>query len=248
MKGIRVHVGQSIGLDHQRKQRNCQDSYALHESADAIIGVVCDGCSEGPRSEVGAALGAQYLATQAAHLIEESVPLAELPDQLYQGLIAYLGQITDLSMPPSRVGFIRDHLLFTALVLIITPEGTLILSAGDGLIVSDDQIECIDQNNAPSYIAYHLVPEHLPPTFKLPQGFQVRAVPQWQQLAVGTDGFSPDLMPNVWGMNHVRSLQRKMNVWAEQGRHFMDDATLITVERVADDQRPTARLSELSDQ
>lgn len=248
MNGIRVHVGQSLGLDHQLKQRNCQDSYALHESSRAIIGVVCDGCSEGPRSEVGAALGAHYLVVQAAQLLEQSIPLADLPDRLYQDLIAYLRQITDLSMPPNRVGFVRDHLLFTALVLIITQEGALLLSAGDGLIVTDEQIECIEQNNMPSYIAYNLLPEYLPSTFKMPKGFEVRTVTDWQQLAIGSDGFLPDLLPNVWGMIHTRGLQRKMNVWAEQGRHFRDDATLITVERVEEDKHPTQPLPELRDQ
>src|SRR5688572_10823747 len=147
MKGIRVHVGQSLGLDHQLKQRNCQDSYAVYETADAVVGVVCDGCSEGTRSEVGAALGAQYLATLAAQLIEQDTPLEDLPRQLYAGLIDYLEKLTGLSMPPNRVGFIRDHLLFTTLVIILTGEGALLLSAGDGLIVTDEQVECIDQNN-----------------------------------------------------------------------------------------------------
>jgi hypothetical protein len=248
MNGIRVHVGQSLGLDHQLKQRNCQDSYALHETTNAIIGVVCDGCSEGPRSEVGAALGAQYLAVQAAQLLSQSTPLADVPDRLYKDLIDYLRQITDLSMPHNRVGFVRDHLLFTALVLIITQEGALLLSAGDGLIVTDEQVECIEQNNMPSYIAYNLLPEYLPSTFKMPQGFEIRTVTDWQQLAIGSDGFAQDLLPNVWGMIHARGLQRKMNVWAEQGRHFRDDATLITVERVEEDKHPTQPLPELRDQ
>lgn len=248
MKGIRVHVGQSVGLDHQLKQRNCQDSYALYESTDTIIGVVCDGCSEGPRSEVGAALGAQYLMAQASQLVAQHIPLADLPKMLYTRLVAYLDQVTALSTPPNRVVFVRDYLLFTVLVLIITKEGTLLLSAGDGLIVIDEQVECIDQKNLPSYVAYHLLPEYLPTSFKMPQGFQVHAVTEWQQLAIGSDGFVPDLLPDVWGMSHIRSLQRKMNVWAEQGRHFRDDATLITIERVDEDKHPTQPLPELSDQ
>jgi hypothetical protein len=248
MNGIRAHIGQSLGLDHQLKQRNCQDSYALHESSDAIIGVVCDGCSEGMRSEVGASLGAHYLAVQAAQLLEQKTSLADLPDVLYRRLIDYLEHLTELSMPPNRVGFVRDHLLFTVLMLIITKEGAVVLSAGDGLILMDEQIECIDQNNMPFYIAYHLLPDALPPSFQMPQGFQVRTVTQWQHLAIASDGFVLDLLSNVWGMSHVRGLQRKMNVWAEQGRHFRDDATLITIERVNEDKHPTEPLPELPNQ
>ncbi len=233
MNGIRVRVGQTLGLDHQLKQRNCQDGYALHVLADSVIGVVCDGCSEGEHSEVGAILGAQYVSAQAALLLAEKTPLNDLPPLLYARLIAYLEHLTVLSTPSNRVGFVRDYLLFTVLILIITEEGALMLSAGDGLIVIDEQIECIDQNNAPSYAAYQLVPDYLPTSFRMPEGFRIHPIGDWQRLAIGTDGFLPDLLAEVWGMAHMRGLQRKMNVWSTQARHFRDDATLITVERAA---------------
>ncbi|NJR12839.1 hypothetical protein HC776_03005 [bacterium] len=40
-----------------------------------------------------------------------------------------------LSRPRDRVAFVRDHLLFTTLMLIATHDEALILSAGDGVIV-----------------------------------------------------------------------------------------------------------------
>ena len=39
---------------------------------------------------------------------------------------------------------------------------------------------------------------------------------------------------DVWGITHLRGLQRKMNVWSALERRFRDDATLITVERTPD--------------
>ena len=50
-----------IGTDHQFSMRNRQDYCNFFEDDKYIIGVVCDGCSEGKHSEVGAALVGNFI-------------------------------------------------------------------------------------------------------------------------------------------------------------------------------------------
>lgn len=232
MKNIQVCTGQIIGLDHTRRQVNCQDSHTLIESDDYLVGVVCDGCGEGLRSEVGAALATGYIAGQAAGLLEDGFGPEAIPGILHQRTLSYLDNLVALTQPVNRVQFIQNHLLFTIVGLILTEGSGVIFTAGDGLLAMDEETMDIDQSNRPAYIAYHLLQDHLEDRFHLPDGFQVVTLPpDWQRLAITSDGFVPELLPQVWRLKHPRGLQRKLNVWANQERRFQDDATIIAVER-----------------
>jgi len=68
-EGLVIAAGSVTGRDHRRAARDGQDGFALLVSAKAnvVASVVTDGCSSGRTSEVGARLGAAWIAT----LIEE---------------------------------------------------------------------------------------------------------------------------------------------------------------------------------
>ena len=57
--------GTTIGSGHAKPGEfgsvNNQDAFSMLHMPDAIIGVVCDGCSGGKHSEVGAKLAAEML-------------------------------------------------------------------------------------------------------------------------------------------------------------------------------------------
>lgn len=232
---LRVHCGQIIGIEHRLRQTNCQDSHALIQHDQTTIAIICDGCSEGSHSEVGARLGAAYLAPTAARLLAEGVALAALPGQLHGAALRFLEDLTALMQPAHRAEFIRQHLLFTVVGAIVQADEAIVFYAGDGLIVLDDQTCLIDQGNQPSYLAYHLIPDALEVGFRLALGFEVlRPGAGWRQIAIGSDGFTPELLPLVWGLTHPRGLQRKLNFWGNEERRFRDDATLITLERLAE--------------
>jgi hypothetical protein len=232
MHNIHVRAGSIIGIDHAQRQTNCQDSYSLIETEQEVIGIVCDGCSEGAHSEVGATLAARYLAQQAAHLLAHGTTLLDMPVHLHTRLISFLNEFVCLMQPENPVEFIRQHLLFTVVGTVITPSGGVIFTAGDGMVAIDATAVTIDQSNQPAYIAYHLLLGHLPRNFHLPDTFDVVELPpDWQRAAVASDGFVPDLLPQVWGLKHARGLQRKLNVWGSQERRFRDDATIIAIER-----------------
>jgi hypothetical protein len=227
MKTLQVRAGQVIGRDHIQRQTNCQDSYAVIETDEYAVGVVCDGCGEGRRSEVGAALAANFLTERMIALLRQGVTLRELSEILYAQTVEFLRGLIHLVRPSDVLCFIKDQLLFTTLGFVATDEGGLIFAAGDGLINFDEKINIRDENNRPNYIAYNLLDLPIQPRFDV---FSLRA--EWRRLAIASDGFEPALLPQVWGHTHPRGLQRKLNVWSDQERRFRDDATLIVVERV----------------
>jgi serine/threonine protein phosphatase PrpC len=239
LKMVRARAGQIIGRDHMARQANCQDSYALAQTETCIAGVVCDGCGEGQHSEVGSTLAAKYIVTQILAMLEEGCPLETIPTMLYQRVVGYLDELVALSAPMNTVQFVQHHLLFTIVGVILTEQGGLIFSSGDGLIVVDDHVTPIDQRNKPAYIAYHLIREHVVSLSVIQHNFIVQTLENWERIVIATDGFNVDLLPQVQGLKHPRSLQRKLNVWSNQERHFKDDATLIVIEKVEDDDAGT---------
>ncbi|MGB1286975.1 MAG: protein phosphatase 2C domain-containing protein [Aggregatilineales bacterium] len=231
-KTIRLRSAQVIGRDHLLREVNCQDSHALVQTDDFIAGVVCDGCGEGQYSEVGATLGAKFIITQIINLLDEGALVQEIPDLLYPRIVDYLSQLTELSQPMNRTAFVQHHLLFTIVGVIVADGRTVIFSAGDGLFIIDKVRQRIEQDNKPQYIAYHLLADSLKSGVTLPDKFDIQYAKGWQKLAVATDGFDETLSADIWGMEHPRALQRRLNVWSSQEKRFADDTALITLERL----------------
>ncbi|HRE47571.1 MAG TPA: protein phosphatase 2C domain-containing protein [Aggregatilineales bacterium] len=230
---LRARAGQVTGRDHILRGMNCQDAYTLLEQADAVIGIVCDGCGVGGRSEVGAALAAQFISGRVARALAEGIALEGLPDVIYAETIRFLEGIVSAVDPMNRPGFVRDYLLFTVIGVVITPTGGVIFAAGDGLIVLDSRMIRRDENNTPSYIGYHVVDPAVLAEAALPSGFDIYPLPSdWARVAIATDGFEADVLPNLWGKAHPRGVQRWLNVLSSQEKRFRDDATVIAVERI----------------
>lgn len=229
---LNVRTAQVIGRDHILRGINCQDSYAVIERDAYAIGVICDGCGEGKKSEIGATLAADYLAGKAAKLFDAGILLADLPGLLYPHMIDYLRDLVQVSEPGNPFGFICDHLLFTILGMIVTRDGGVIFAAGDGLVMIDDDVNVRDQGNQPSYIAYHLLAPAGINGRELPDSFDIYALPDdWERLVIASDGFEVDLLSDLWDITHPRGLQRRLNLWSNREHRFHDDATLITLER-----------------
>lgn len=229
---IQVRAGQIIGRDHMARQANAQDSVAVTQQNGYVVGVVCDGCGSGTSSEVGAKLAAQYIVMQAKSRLDAEMLPEDVVKALYPSVINFLNYLLIGMQPINEVDFIHHHLLFTIVGVIASDEQTLVFSAGDGLIAIDDTVTQINQNNTPAYIAYNLLDANALNSLKMPDSFEVCDVPEWNRIAVATDGFEPELLPAVWGMSHQRGLQRKLNVWSNMERRFRDDAAIITLEKV----------------
>jgi hypothetical protein len=243
MKGFELRAGSVIGQEHIFRQTNCQDKYNCGEIIAAghryWLGVVCDGCSSGPQSEVGAALLAEFSVREIARMLEAGWTVAQIPAELYGRLLAFLQKLGHLVLgeAPSKAEMARftgTYLLATVLGFIVGEDTTVIFAAGDGLIIANDQVLVRDEANAPRYPAYKLVdPAFLERNAGARTEFEVISLdtPEVERLAIWTDGFNPALAGQIWNLGGPRSLQRKLNVWAKQ-KLFGDDTTGITLTRM----------------
>jgi len=214
MKGTFEIAGGSVaGRDHAMVGRNNQDAFAWYQDDDVTIAVVCDGCSEGPHSEVGANLIARgmvyairdILAKPVIEADHRDVPediLLDLPEELDTALSEARDEVVstmhDLAMSgiagslDDMPRFVRDHLLATTVGCIIARWGTAVFSIGDGVYAMDGAVTQIGPfpGNEPPYLAYDLVPKSALRRSMALQ-FQVHTIVPTENLSsvlLGTDG------------------------------------------------------------
>lgn len=246
---ITVREAQIIGRLHLMEGLNMQDVHYLRgiKAGDraAIYGIICDGCSHDANqkkvhSEVGARLGADFLDADIQRLFNSRIAIPKMPAILHNRLVSYLR--SQVAMMPlkdrnSQIKFIVDKLMFTVIGFIYTETETLFFWEGDGVYIINDEITAIDQDDKPTYIGYHAIDRRwLPETVStLPQSFETLTVPseEIQKLAVASDGLSkePDFYQELWGYKSPAGLQRKVNMWSLNDHKFLDDLSIITLEK-----------------
>ncbi len=218
--------GSVIGREHARVARNNQDGLAV--LPDVVV--VTDGCSSQPQSEVGAQLGARFLATWLAHhgRVDADTPRAATEALTAWLLAAAEGLGSELEPTLDR------YFLFTFLAAVRAGEQALVFGLGDGALVVDDAVVRLDAGpeNAPPYCAYRLGTGGTKPEP------QLHFLGQARHLAVCTDGLDPlvrrdphalaRLVHDAALARNPLSLQRRLNVLAEAER-FADDATLAVL-------------------
>ncbi len=224
---------------------NCQDSLQTiqfeHNGETYYAGIVTDGCGEGTRSETGAHLATSFLSKRVEELIKEGVSPKKAPRILFWDLVEFLRSIvinfqTGQHPHAQAVKFIKEHLLFTVLGFIIGPKDTVIFAVGDGVVVLNDMVDLRDQDNMPTYPAYHLVDEKFLKQKRspLPTQFDVYTIKtkKLKRLAVGTDAWEEEVgtLLSLWGENASKSLQRTMNLMSNKEKRFKDDAAIIAVD------------------
>ena len=234
MVGFRLRRGTVIGRDHRLSGRNNQDALLTAEINGNLIGVVCDGCGSGAASEVGARLLAAALVHRARQVVMAGVAVDALPPLLMAHAQITLATLCDtlLDAPTSdeRAAFVGDYLLATVLGCVIGPEQSVVFAAGDGVIAINDAVYIRDEGNQPHYLSYGLL-EAAQPTFDV----WTFDTSELRRLALWTDGLTPDLLDQMWGVRHPNGLQRRLNVLARDG-HCADDTSGIVIEREAYDE------------
>lgn len=124
-----------IGAHHLEYGMNCQD-YGLEKER---MKLVCDGCSEGAHSEVGAKL--------YCHLSDQGYSTR----QIFRRLSGIFGQ---------SAASIRDYMCFTILKVIENEEIFKVSYCGDGYIILEDTegnicFEELSDGTYPKYFAYN---------------------------------------------------------------------------------------------
>jgi serine/threonine protein phosphatase PrpC len=158
--------GSIIGRNHVLVNKNNQDAYRVMVQDRFIAAVVCDGCSGGIHSEVGAKLGARMLTEMIADLLSPDLSQDSHPNlgisepEFWQILkINLLKKFKDfVTITSGDMEFVNDYLLFTIVGALITPRETVTFYMGDGAIALNGKLYQIPPypDNAPPYLAYGL--------------------------------------------------------------------------------------------
>lgn len=239
---FKMRTGIVTGREHIVYGINCQDSVNTksfdYKGNSYLTGVVSDGCGEGKKSEVGSHLATSFVSAKMEQLIKKGLSETEIPSRIFKKLLNFLRSIMDSyglkNHPEEEVSFIRDHLLFTVIGFIIGPKDTVIFATGDGVVILNEDIVIRDQQNSPSYPAYHLIKSKYLKT-PLYEKFDIYTIKteELQNLAIGSDSWQSEIeiLKLLSDANNKQNLQRTMNLLSQKERRFKDDATLIVVTR-----------------
>lgn len=170
--------GTTTGRSHLLAERPNQDAFRLLQGEWGAAAAVCDGCGSEPGSGVGAALGANLAVNAAARRLKAGGPL-DLGG-LRREILGRLEAVGGVSGLP-----VREYLLFTLLLAILSEGRAWILACGDGLWGVDGEIRTLGPypGNAPPYIAYGLENREGPRLEVLYEG-------PAREVLIGTDGAS----------------------------------------------------------
>ncbi len=206
---------------------NNQDAYKVHQEEELLVAVVCDGCGSSSGSEIGAKLTAEFVVNYCVKNFRTSVFNADL---LTEALLDFYKHCVHLLSADPAV-FIKEHFYTTIVGCIISESGTLMFSAGDGILVADKHIKSIDQQNAPQYLAYNL-------TEQKDYKFNVHEIPDKKisRLLIATDGLEDlwtegqeqNVLETLFAENHFTNEVALSKYLSEQNSLF-DDTTVVMI-------------------
>ncbi len=242
----RACSGGVTGRDHRLVHRDGQDGHAVVMTSDVTAAIVTDGCSSGRASEVGARLGARWL----AELITREANVVEHDEQREQAAVSFAARVTSalierveiVARSLSRSGELdaavaTEMLLFGFLAAaVVRDDFAIVFGVGDGFAWVDGEATVIDPGpeNAPVYAAYGLFGRAIEPRI-----LHVSPASAVGTIAVGTDGVLPLLEDREAFGALVRderlpfnpSLLRKRLLVLSDRALFWDDASLGLVVR-----------------
>jgi hypothetical protein len=242
-------VGSVAGRGHRRVGRGSQDAVCVRRAAHGVVAVVCDGCSAGAGSAVGAGVGARLVAADIARRLEQPVSagvLAALPGHCVAALVDELARLAGRwSVPGDEEAVIADALLFTVQVAVLTPVGGVVFGVGDGRVrIDGDEVTVpVADDGAPDCPAYALLPTlggHA--RLRVHRRLTDDEVARLQMLVVGSDGALELADDVVDGLGRDDALVVNPSLATKRllaGPGTEDDCTVVVLRRA-----PVARASE----
>jgi hypothetical protein len=229
-------VGGSVpGRAHTRCGRNNQDAFAWRLDGEHALAVVCDGCSEGARSEVGAALGARLLVEVVSRALRDDPAPADpgaLLARVQGEVLAGLAALCD-ALGGDRRRTVADYLLFTVVGVAVGRERAFAFAGGDGVLLWNGERIVLGPfpDNAPPYLGYGLLPEEpaveLVPLRELPAA-------SLETIVLGSDGaLGLELGAFLDGscFRNPDSVRRRLTLAARTPGLLFDDTTLVALRR-----------------
>jgi len=218
-----------VGARHLRIARNGQDAAAAASGPGWAAAVVCDGCSAGAYSEVGARLGAAIVVAALARRLAAGSGAgcaaggaggasADLWADVQAEVVRALAALAD-RMGADRVRTVVDHFLFTIVAVAATREAATVWAIGDGAYSFGEHTRVLGPfaDNQPPYLGYALLGD-------TPVA-HVEAAPAGTQIvAIGTDGATEVELARFAQpryLEHADRARRELAVLA-RGREVID--------------------------
>jgi hypothetical protein len=209
-----------IGYEHVLFGKNNQD-YGLNLEK---VKIICDGCSEGKHSEVGAKL--------FCHLFQ----------RIYDGTLDITTQtifnriINELDF--NQVENIKNYLLFTIIYLKQRENYYYIYNCGDGIIIKQKndntfEYDLIEQEGLPKYYAYNFIPEEYLSKYKNGVSFDEKEYlkSDYKAIGIASDGlqyilnsYFKDEFEELLIKRKEAAIKRLIN---REHKYFKDDITIV---------------------
>jgi hypothetical protein len=194
-----------------------QDSMGLRKSEKYLIGVVADGCSAGFDSGNGARMIVQFALNASEDALKKGIPLGEeFALHVEGGILNNIRMVADLLLRADEgeakdiTPILYQSFLATIVLLVVTPETTMIAGCGDGVYMVDGRPAVVlrpKEDNKPEYLAYALCRER-PVEFPNPQlrVIELGRTDGMTSVLIGTDGVLPFV--NTPDLNIANSEER----------------------------------------
>jgi hypothetical protein len=233
---IKAAAAAVTGARHLRGERNGQDAAQAWSSADVAVAVVCDGCSSGASSEVGARLGAMLFVRSLAARLHAGAVVTSVDTwtSCRADVVCALADLVE-RMPGDRERAIHELFLFTIVAAAITRDGAAVWALGDGAYSLGDYTRVLGPfaDNAPPYLAYDLLGD--------PQPAQFEVSTSCTSIVIATDGatdFGGDLERFAADkyVDHPDALRRELALLARSHQRIdWDERRIVRTPAVLQD-------------
>jgi hypothetical protein len=224
MSAFAIAGGAVIGRDHARAGKNGQDALAWAERDGTLAAVVTDGCSSAPHSEVGAKLGARILV--------DGLLRGGSWQEINAAVLARLRAAAE-AMGGVDERTVHDYFLFAAVGVVVRPDLTTIVAAGDGLAAVNGARVQIGPypDNAPPYLGYALLGDApgclLRPLVEIPTA-------ELGSALVATDGAAELELAEFWRdarfFANSDQVRRRLTLLGRE-RGLADDTAVVVLRR-----------------
>lgn len=162
--------GSTIGSEHalhgKPGSKNNQDAFHWAHGRNCSFAVICDGCSKGAHSEVGAKMTSRILSKIVVELADalldvnpqafgdENYPFWERVEKLFLNDVLSITRMMGTSISET----ITDFWLCTVVGALITPYATHVVAVGDGAYDINGVFQKLEPGagNSPTYYAYQI--------------------------------------------------------------------------------------------
>lgn len=206
-----------IGYEHKENGTNCQDYGFVDNEGNRIV---CDGCSEGKHSEVGAKLYC-YLAGNCRMTAEKA----------FLKLVNFFGNSAEC---------LKDYLSFTVLELLGTPNEFVVRYCGDGYIILQDNdgnitFEELTDGEYPKYFIYNYIDEKYLRHYKDGVSFSTKeySTKQYRKIGIASDGLrfilqADESLKNEFIECLKSGKEMKLKLFINRNQKiFKDDITIV---------------------